>query len=292
MPGFDPGAAPDPSQGFQIITPMVSDVEPGASQEYCYYTNMILSDDAWVSSNQGFQSETGHHIVLYYAMNPQPVDQHLCGTEEMGEFQFGMGAGGGPTATKFALPGNLAVKLPKGAQVVINSHYLNAGATAVAQAQSAINVYYADPNVQHTPSSMMVVVNTNLTVPVGASVFTEDCTVNQTYQAWSSFPHMHNWGTHVTITDTPADTGVPQQLFDMDWQADYAFDFSAVAKTVDPTKPFVFNAGDKIHIECQYLNTTSSPMSFGNEMCVFANFVVDPNSVGNMACNAGHWMPI
>jgi hypothetical protein len=184
------------------------------------------------------------------------------------------------------------VKLPKGAQIVVNSHYLNASANAVSQAQSAINVYYADPSVQHVESSMMVVVDTNLTVPVGASAYTEDCTVNQTYQAWSSFPHMHNWGTHVTVTNTPASTGVAQQLFDMDWDPDYAFDFSAVAHTVDPSTPMTFNAGDKIHIECDYMNTTSAPMSFGNEMCVFANFVVDPNAVGNMACDSGHWGPI
>src|ERR1700722_10604584 len=100
----------------------------------------------------------------------------------MAEFQFGMGAGGGAASTKFTLPGNLAVHMPAGAQVVVNHHYLNAGATAVAEAQSAINVYYADPTVAHTPSSMMVVVATALTVPVGASAFMEDCVVNQTYQ--------------------------------------------------------------------------------------------------------------
>ncbi|MGH7298207.1 MAG: hypothetical protein ACRELB_24925, partial [Polyangiaceae bacterium] len=292
MDGFDPGPAPDPSQGFQIVTPMVQNVAAGASDEYCYYTNMILPEDTWVSSNQGIQSETGHHIVLYYTINPQPVHQHLCGNDEMGEFQFGMGAGGGAGKQKFVLPSNLAVKLPKGAQIVVNSHYLNASATPVAQAQSAIDVYYADPAVQHVESSMMVVVDTALTVPVGASSFSEDCTVNQTYLAWSSFPHMHNWGTHVSVTTTPASTGVPTQLFDLDWDADYAFDFSAVAKTVDPAQPMVFNQGDKIHIQCDYLNTTGTPMTFGNEMCVFANFVVDPNAVGNMACDGGHWGPI
>ena len=292
MTGFHPGAAPDPSLGFQVITPIVTDIAPGASLEYCTYTDITESQEIWVSSNEGFQTETGHHIVLYYATNPQPPDTHLCGNDEMAEFQFGMGAGGGSGASKFVLPGDLAVHIPAGAQVVINHHYLNASPTPVAQAQSAINVYYADPSVTHTPSSMMVVVDTNLTVPMGASAYTEDCTVNQTYQAWSQFPHMHNWGTHVKVTDTPAATGVPQQLFDMDWQADYAFDFSAISKTVDPTVPFLFNKGDKIHIECDYMNTTSAPLSFGAEMCVFANFTVDPTNIGNMACDGGNWGPI
>jgi hypothetical protein len=292
MAGFNPGPAPDPSVGFQFITPIVTNIEPGASDEYCTYTNIITTQELWVDSNQGFQTETGHHIVLYYATTPQPPETHLCATEEMAEFQFGMGAGGGPGASKFVLPGNLAVHIPAGAQLVINHHYLNASATPVAEAQSAIDVYYADPTVPHTPSSMMVVVDTNLTVPVGASKYTEDCTVNQTYTAWSQFPHMHNWGTHVTITDTPIATGVAQQLFDMDWQADYAFDFSSVATTEPVGTPFVYNKGDKIHIECDYMNTTGSPMTFGAEMCVFANFTEDPNNIGNMACDGGQWGPI
>jgi hypothetical protein len=295
MAGFNPGPAPDPSVGFQIITPIVDDIEPGASDEYCTYTSIITTQEIWVDANEGFQTETGHHIVLYYAATPQPVDTHPCGTDEMAEFQFGMGAGGtasGGGGSKFTLPGNLAVHIPAGAQLVVNHHYLNASATPVAEAQSAINVYYADPTVAHTPSSMMVVVDTSLSVPVGASVYTEDCTVNQTYQAWSSFPHMHNWGTHVTVTRTPAATGVPQQLFDMDWQADYAFDFTAIATTVAPTAPMLFNQGDKIHIECDYMNTTNATLTFGDEMCVFANFTVDPTNIGNMACDGGQWGPI
>ena len=291
MAGFHPGAAPDPSQGFQIVMPIVDNIAPGGSDEYCTYTSTILTDDTWISASEGFQTETGHHVVIYYAMTPQPVDTHPCGNEEMAEFQFGMPASGGPGAHTTTLPGNLAVKLPKGAQIVVNHHYLNASATAVPQAQSAINVYFADPTVQHTASSLMVVVDTNLTVPVGSSAFTEDCTINQTYQAWSSFPHMHNWGTHVTVTDTPAATGVPQQLFDMDWDPDYAFDFNTVAKTEQPTAPFLFNTGDKIHIECDYMNNTGAAMTFGDEMCVMAAFTVDTNNLGNIACDGGQWGP-
>jgi hypothetical protein len=289
MSGFNPGPAPDPSQGFQIILPIVTDIAPGASDEYCTDTSMIIPQDVWVDAAQGWQTETGHHVIFFYSTSPQPVGTHICAADEMGEFEFGLTAGGGPDSTKFTLPGNLAIKLPAGAQIIANHHYLNAGATPVAQAQSALNVYYADPTIPHTPSSMMVVVDTNLTVPVGQSVYTEDCTVNQTYQAWTQLPHMHAWGTHITITDTPAATGVPQQLFNMDWNPDYAFDFNAIWTTESPSAPFLFNAGDKIHIECDYMNTTGAEMTFGAEMCVMANYTVDPNNIGSMACDGGQW---
>jgi hypothetical protein len=289
MAGFDPGPAPDPSQGFQIITPAVTDIEPGASDEYCTYTNITLQQDTWVNAAQGFQTEGGHHVIIYYGTDPQPVGTGLCSNSAMAEFNFGIPASS--NGMKFALPGNLAIKLPKGAQIVVNHHYLNAGATPIAEAQSAINLFYADPSVAHTTSSSMIVLDTTLEVPVGASSYTIDCTVNQTYEAWMQFPHMHNWGTHITVTDTPVATGVPQQLVNLDWDPSYSFDPTPIATTEDPSKPFTFNAGDKIHVECDYLNNTGSAMSFGDEMCVFGAFTVDTNNYGNLDCDKGQWGP-
>jgi hypothetical protein len=208
----------------------------------------------------------------------------------MGEFQFGMPASQASAGEGvFSLPGNLAVKIPAGAQIIVNHHYLNAGMTDVAEAQSSINVYYADPTIPHTTSSVAVVLDTQLQVPTGASTYSVDCTINQAYQSWMEIPHMHNWGTHITITDTPAATGVPAQLFDMDWQPDYAFDFNVVATSQSPTAPFLFNAGDKIHIQCDYMNNTGAAMTFGDEMCLLVNFTVDPNNVGNVECDRGVW---
>jgi hypothetical protein len=56
-----------------------------------------------------------------------------------------------------------------------------------------------------------------------------------------------------------------------------------------PSSPFMFNKGDKIHIECDYMNNTGSTMTFGDEMCVFATFTVDPNNIGNHYCDRGVW---
>ena len=105
------------------------------------------------------------------------------------------------------------------------------------------------------------------------------------------FPHMHNWGSHITVTDTPASTGVPQQLFDMDWQPGYAFDFNEVGTMNSPSSPFLFNPGDQIHVECDYMNNTGSMMTFGDEMCIFAAFTVDSKNIGNMVCDGGQWGP-
>lgn len=289
MAGFDPGPAPDPSKGFQIITPIVSNIHPGDSLEYCTDTGFIAPQDVWVDADQGYQSETGHHVILFYTTSPKAQGTHLCGNDEMSEFRFGLPAGGGPNSARFDLPGNLAVKIPKGAQVVINHHYLNASATTVSQAQSALNVYYADPSVAHTPSSLMTILDTSLTVPKGASSYSVDCTMNKTYKAWTQLPHMHALGTNITITDTSAATGETKQLFNVNWQPDYAFDFNSVQTEENPTAPFVFNKGDKIHIQCDYLNNTGVQQTFGYEMCVMAAFTVDSDNTGSVICDGGAW---
>jgi hypothetical protein len=287
MSGFDPGPAPDPSQGFQVVLPIVTDIEPGASDEYCSWTDTILDHDVWINASQGFQTETGHHVVLYYAPHPQPVATRLCANEDMAEFQFST-----PTTTngdKLTLPGKLAVHLPAGAQIVVNHHYLNASATAVAQAQSAINVFYADPNVEHTESSTMAVLDSMLTVPVGASSYSVDCTFTKEFAAWDLIPHMHAWGTHIKVQHTNS-SGV-HQLTDMDWDPSYAFDLTSIETTKDPSAPYMFEPGDTMHIQCDYLNNTGAQMTFGAEMCLFVGFTVDSGGTGNIACDRGQWGP-
>jgi hypothetical protein len=285
MDGFNFGPAPDPSQGMQFITPIVTDVEPGQSLEYCTWTDVILTQDTWVTASQGWQTTGGHHIIVYYSMEHEQPGTHICQNAEMEEFEFSMPAG--PTGATFDLPGNLAVKLPAGAQIVVNHHYLNAGATAIPQAQSAINILFAAPGAATTPSGSTVVLDTSMTVPPGGSKYMVDCTINHTYNVWMQTPHMHQWGSHVLVTDTTA-TGT-QTLFDLDWDPSYAFDPSAIEVHNDPSSPFVLNEGDKIHIECDYLNTTGQTLSFGDEMCVYVTFTVDSTNLGDLDCDKGQW---
>ncbi len=289
MPGFTPTAAPDPSKGFQIITPIVKDIAPGGSYEYCTWTNYFVDKDVWINAGEGMQSETGHHVIIFYSKTKQPVGTHICTGNDMSEFNYALAPSGGQGDAKFTLPGDLAVKIPAGSQIMVNHHYLNASATNVPQAQSAINIFYADPNVPHTPAGVMAIVDSSMTIPAGVSSYGVDCTIDQTYEGWLLMPHMHAMGTHINITDTPAATGVTQQLFDTDWQPQYAFDFTGVATIKDPASPFMFQKGDKIHIQCDYNNTSGSKMTFGAEMCVMANLTVDPHNLGSMVCDRGQW---
>lgn len=289
MAGFDPGPAPAPDKGFQIVLPIVNDIKPGDSVEYCSYTNLILDHDVWAKSATGTQTESGHHVVFFYSLTHKAPDTHVCGNAEMGEFKFGAPASAGTGKATTTMPGDLAVHIPAGAQIIVNHHYLNAGSTAISQAQSALTVNYADPGQPETNVGSAVVLDTGMQLPVGQSTLGVDCTFKNEFAAWNYLPHMHAWGTHITVDHTNS-SGM-HRIVDQDWNPDYSFDFNAVQKTFDLSQPYMFEPGDKLHIQCDYMNTTKQQIGFGMEMCVFIAYDIDSKNLGNLACDQGTWGP-
>jgi hypothetical protein len=247
---------------------------------------MTLDHDIWLKESVGFQSQTGHHIIVYYTMTPQPAGQtRICADSDMAGFRFGVGAGGEGVSQDNKLPGDLAVKIPAGAQIVLNHHYLNAGTTDVPQAQSAIDIYYADPSQPIVQSSSLAFVDTSMSLPPGTSAVDYSCTMTGDVQTWMLLPHMHAYGTHITIDHVSS--GGTDRLFDLDWDPSYTF--HPPQKLSDPTQPYVLHAGDQFNLHCEYNNTTQSALTFGMEMCVSYAQTVDGNGLGNIECDEGRW---
>ncbi|HWE30481.1 MAG TPA: hypothetical protein VHB97_20885, partial [Polyangia bacterium] len=114
------------------------------------------------------------------------------------------------------------------------------------------------------------------------------CIMPDDYKLWLIIPHMHAYGTRITVTHATPTTA--ETLFDVQpWSPAYTFHPPQIVK--DPDAPMVLAKGDSLNVHCEWDNTTSSDMTFGIEMCVsFAQFV-DDNNTGNVACDGGHWGP-
>ena len=222
MAGFQPGVAPASGTGFQVILPIVTDIAAGGSYEYCTWTDVTLDQDVWVKKSQGVQSDTGHHAIVFYTLNSQPAGQsRICSDSDMASFRFAISGTGEGVDQSNELPGVLAVDFALGAQIVINHHYLNATAQDVAQAQSSVNVYYAAPGTQPTLASSVAFVDTSMNVAPGTNSTDFTCTVKDTFATWYFIPHMHNWGTHITVEHVSGTN--TKRLFDLDWDPSYAF---------------------------------------------------------------------
>jgi hypothetical protein len=288
MAGFKPGPAPAAGQGYQIVLPVVTDIPAGGSIEYCSWSNVILDKDEWFKSSQGWQTETGHHVIVFYTMNPQPAGQsRVCTDADMASFRFAISSIGEGVDQDNVLPGDLAVHIPKGAQLVVNHHYLNATAKTVAEAQSAVNVNTIQQTASTIEASSLAFVDTAMSIPPGLASVDVNCTIMQDFATWYFIPHAHNWATHVTVDHISGTT--MDRLFDVDWEAGYAFHPPTI--THDPTQPYMLHQGDQIHVHCDYNNTTNAPLTFGAEMCVSYAQTVDKAQVGNMACDQGQWGP-
>jgi hypothetical protein len=276
---------PKPENGLQVITPIFENIEPGKDYEVCTWTDQFVTATTDVRSTLSFQNEPpGHHVVLYYTLDKQPPGtQRVCTDTDMASFRFVSGSGANGEVN--AAPGNLVFRIPEGAQLVVNHHYLNA-TDQVLRGQVALNVNFADPG-NYIAAGNMAVVDTSIQVPTGKSTHDFECAFDRTYKFWYLVPHMHEWGTHINVDLTRG--GNTMRLFDTTW--DPSFAFHPPEMRVDPTAPLVVNAGDKLAVHCEWDNDTGRQLSFGFEMCLSFGMTVDDQSFGSRQCNQGAWNP-
>jgi hypothetical protein len=283
LPGFTPGPAPE--NGMQIVIPIMRGVPAGSDNEICTWTDAIADRDLMVRAVQGFQTETGHHIVVYKTKNHEPPGtRRHCSNDDLTTVRFVAGAGGEGIYDMNEAPGNLAFTIEKGYQIVVNEHFLNA-TSKPHDAQSVVNIYFADPNKTYIPSGALAIVDTTIDLPVGRPTKEINCVMNDDYKAWFSIPHMHAWGVNIKVDHESG--GVSKRLFDTNWVPSYTF--RPPEMRVDPATPTLFKKGDRIKVLCEWNNDTGANLGFGPEMCVFFSQTVDDRGQGNWACDAGVW---
>ena len=110
------------------------------------------------------------------------------------------------------------------------------------------------------------------------------CTYDRTFKRWYVIPHMHRWGSHITINVTHGESAQP--MSNLDWQPQ--FTFHPPESRYKLTEPFTVNAGDKIDIDCTW-NNTETREPFGFEMCVAFAQYIDDSGWGGRACDHGSW---
>lgn len=285
----DLGLTAPASGEFQLILDPVKDIQPGKDIEYCTWTDKIFTEDTYVKAARGFQSRSGHHIVINYVTGTRKPagTTEVCGPKEMGDQRFVIGAGDQGQKTETVLPGDLVNIIPKGAQIVVNHHYVNPTAKVIELAQSAITVRLADTSKPFTRTSIVAVVNSDLSVPVGRSGLDVRCKMDDDYKIWRSIPHAHEWAERVTVDHIHAEGGASDRLWDVAWEPSLAL--HNPEKFWEPTAPLVLKKGDELVVHCDWNNTTGAPLPFGMEMCLTAMNSVDSGGKGNFACDKGKW---
>jgi hypothetical protein len=275
-----------PANGYQVILPIVKDLQPGSDNELCTWTGLIVDHDIDIRAVESYQTNAGHHIVVFTTEKTQPAGTtRPCTDDDMATFRFSVASGAEGMGGKVEAPGNLVYHITAGSQVVLNHHYINA-TTAVRDAQSAENIWLADAGQTYVHAGASVVMNTDMHLPVGQATMDFSCTVPSEQNVWWLVPHMHALGTRITILQTSG--GTSTTLFDIpDWSPGYAFHPPDLRK--DPSAPLVWKAGDNISVHCEWNNNTGAPVTFGTEMCLTFASTVNANNAPNIQCDGGKW---
>ena len=233
----------------------------------CFYTDVITDRELAVRGAAGVQQAGGHHITIYYTELIKDPQHHPCETAEMADWR--MIGGGGDEAeaavAKLRMPEGLAIRVPAGAQIVLQSHYINLGESFTANDSASLELVPTD--------SIDAYVNQFVFNDVGFAIpphqefeSVSTCTAPADVDIIRLLGHMHEWGTYYHLerldeSDEPVET-----VIEKEW--DPVFTSDPEILTFEPAAPMHIAAGTRLRQTCRWSNDTAEPILFPREMCL------------------------
>lgn len=256
-------------------------VQPGDNFD-CYYTDTKLDRDIYVNRSTGQQGQGGHHITIYYATVEQTPNHHTCIDAEMAELRQVGAAGTNKGDGVTDLPPGIAVEIPAGKQLVVQTHYINATAGAL-DVQDEITVHLL-PREQVTRfvQSFAVVDGTFEIPPRSQYSRTATCKVPKDLSLIMALGHMHERGTHYKLEHLDANGNFLDTVIDQDWDPSYTS--HPPTSRWDPNTPYKLVAGEKLRQTCTWNNESDTKVLFPTEMCIAYTMYLDDQ--GFVECDA------
>jgi hypothetical protein len=252
-------------------------VQPGDSFE-CFYTDITPDHDLFVNGSTGKQSTGGHHITVYYATQSVAVGHHPCDDLEMMNWRQIGAAGQEAGNGTIDLPPGVATRVPKGHQIVVQTHYINATAEPK-DVQDEITVRLLEQSSVKAYATPYAMVDLGFKIPAqGVTNRTATCTMKKDFDFLLMLGHMHEHGSHYKLERLDANGTVGETLFDEDWQPSYVAHPPTKRWPLDA--PLHLPAGTKLRQTCSWKNTTTDEMDFPREMCVmFGSYLADEEMI-------------
>jgi hypothetical protein len=295
-PGQQPPASggaftpPPPPAGYtRVVAPVTTGIAAGADVMFCQYIQAPQDRDIDILDVQGYQSAFGHHAIAFASTaNGAVGSTSPCSEEDnvaQGSFLGGVGGEGGGGVK---LPDGVAFRLPKGSSILLNAHFLNTGSKPI-DGHSVLDFKFAEVAPGRKVASLFSNVGLNFTIPAQATGHaTADCTLPRDIDFLVFHNHMHDFGTSA-ITNLVRKQNPGVELVHRDDTWTYEMQFKAVVTDWPLDRPFRVAAGDTLHTECNWANTTPEAVIFPREMCVGVGYFLSEGSSAPVCMN-GQWI--
>ena len=279
--GFDPPAAA--ANEVRVFAPLVAEIPGGADLTWCDYVANPFEREVDVVQSRGFQSKFGHHAILMEVAGAEDRlgQSHACTDADMTNARFL--AGGSDAAAQFRIPEGVAFRIKKNSVLMVQTHWINTSAVPT-RGQTVFNIGVKEPDGTRQAAQLFAAYTANVTLPPrGPAHASTDCTIKQSMSLFALGGHAHEWGTHVRLSRSR--DGKTETLYDHDWEPQYQADPPLLY--FETKAPLRFEAGDVLHVECDYQNVTDAEIRFPREMCVGMGFYFP--GTADIQCGDGHW---
>jgi hypothetical protein len=235
---------------------------PAGSEHYLCITKTV-DEDLYIDKFWHDGAPTVHHLVMVQTLAPEPEGSFECDVFFKTTWIPLFAAG--TASAELSVPAGSSFAIPKGTQLLVQLHLLNATDSDVS-GDIEINMHKTAKT--DSLAGIFGLGTTVISLPPGQkSSVHNDCVINEDVNAFAVFPHMHTHGMSLTYeSGSDADHLVKQYEINP-W--DFGEQFIA-------PMPLTIHAGDLTRVTCNYDNPTNGPINFGestlDEMCFFTLF--------------------
>ena len=260
--------APPGSERFVLVE---GDWSLGGGREEYRCVRTTIDRELFVSEFHPIAPLGTHHTVVTYVESPtRPDGITSChASENDPDMIYGSGVGTEP----LVMPEGVAVRIPAGAQVLVNLHLYNTSGDELSGRSGLEVVTVPVESVEHE-AQVLLAGTVNISIPPRSNDYstTGRCTMNSDTTVFAVMPHMHQYGSAMTVRH--GDTILHEDLYSFDNQVYY------------PIEPQLeLSTGDRVDVTCQYMNNTDRSIGFGDsseqEMCFALLYRYPPVDEGN-----------
>ncbi len=275
--------APAEGEGVQLVMSEWT-VPSGTELMWCWVADWVPDRDYFVNSFESFQAGVGgHHLVALGATVPFDAGYSFdCTNVESMSALEPLVLPGSDSSSQ--VPEGMGVRVNAGAQVIIQSHYINYTNEDML-VRDVVHLGFTPEGEDVTELSYIILNHGALDLPPGDAEVSVSCSLpslGDSYFVTTLFGHMHELGTAMSIA---LDAGEgPETLYAIDdWEVEFR-DLPPLAEwSVDA--PLELRPGDDLSVDCSYANSTGGSVTFPEEMCTAVALYHPASPEGIILCS-------